>query len=226
VLGRLPGPAQQTHDLGVAHGIPGVIAFLAQVYRLGLAHARVQRLLDGAIDWLFRQRRTADDGAVFAYTSEDYACAARLAWCYGDLGIAATLWMAGDCAARSEWKRQAGWLARLAAKRTLKESGIIDPFLCHGAAGVAHLFNRLYQNTGDILLREAAVNWYSHLLGADFNREAEERDSEASDSDPISSARVLGLLEGEIGVALSLLSATTSAAPTWDRILLISTKWA
>jgi hypothetical protein len=90
---------------------------------------------------------------------------------------------------------------------------------------VAHLFNRLYQHTGDLLLREAAVNWYSYLLTADFNRETEEKSSEASDSDPISATHALGLLEGELGVVLSLLSATTSAAPTWDRILLVSTKW-
>ena len=39
-------------DLGVAHGIAGVIPFLARVHRLGLAQPAVRSLLDGCVKWL------------------------------------------------------------------------------------------------------------------------------------------------------------------------------
>src|SRR6266576_415005 len=39
-------------DLGVAHGIAGVIPFLARVHRLGLAQPAVRSLLDGCVNWL------------------------------------------------------------------------------------------------------------------------------------------------------------------------------
>ena len=39
-------------DVGVAHGMAGVIPFLARVHRLGLARQIVRPLLDGAVGWL------------------------------------------------------------------------------------------------------------------------------------------------------------------------------
>ena len=41
---------------------------------------------------------------------------------------------------------------------------MIDSGLCHGAAGVGHLFNRLYQASGDPALAEAARFWFDRAL--------------------------------------------------------------
>ena len=39
--------------------------------------------------------------------------------------------------------------ARAAARRTLETAGVQDHGLCHGSAGLGHLFNRIYQASGD-----------------------------------------------------------------------------
>ncbi len=69
--------------------------------------------------------------------------AARLAWCYGDPGIAASLMAAAGAAGRPDWYRVAVDVACRAAARDLALAGVKDSGICHGAAGLAHIFNRL-----------------------------------------------------------------------------------
>src|SRR5207249_4814388 len=88
----------------------------------------------------------------------------RSAWCYGDPGVGAALF----CAARSinepKWERDALDIARTAARRPPERSGVVDAGLCHGAAGLGHIFNRLYQATGDEVFAQAARFWFSRTL--------------------------------------------------------------
>ena len=58
-------------DLGVAHGIAGVIPFLARVHRLGLAHQTVRPLLDGAVGWLLAHMVDTASGPTVPYYVAD-----------------------------------------------------------------------------------------------------------------------------------------------------------
>jgi lantibiotic modifying enzyme len=99
--------------------------------------------------------------------------------------------------------------------------GKVDQGLCHGAGGIAHIFGRLYQYTGDTIFKDAAVVWFRRVmlrwqpgrtdgfagfLSTHFNQ-------------PMGS---VGLLRGTAGVALSLLGGVSDLEPAWDRVLLIS----
>ena len=102
-------------------------------------------------------------------------------------------------------------------------SGVGDHSLCHGSAGIAHLFNRIFQQTGDTLFLEASLRWYSYLLGLSAESRFKDKATETTHTALDKSAPFIPeLLEGDIGVMLSLLSAMTSAPPGWDRVLLAS----
>jgi hypothetical protein len=213
-------------NLGVAHGVPGVIGLLSQAIARGVAVGPSVTLLDGAVRWLLAQQLSASPGAHFGYYAGAGASSepARLAWCYGDLGIAATLLMAGQATGETAWKRQAVRIALTAARRTFASSGVEDAALCHGAAGVAHLFNRLYQATGEPELLDAAQRWFAatlrlhndeHGVGGFPARQTQGPQAGQWTDEP-------GFLEGAAGVALALLAATTNVAPAWDRVLLAS----
>ena len=60
-----------------------------------------------------------------------------------------------------DWEDEALRLARLAARRPPAATRATDPGLCHGIAGLAHLFNRLFQATGDPELETATRAWYA-----------------------------------------------------------------
>lgn len=194
------------YNLGVPHGVPGVIGFLAMAWRDTRSDVAA-RLLDGAVHWLLRQ--AAPDGPVrfprmVDAHAEPRAEWVRMGWCYGDLAVATTLLSAATCRDRADWASAATDLAVGAACRSVEDAGVEDDRLCHGSAGIAHQFNRCWQASGHPALRAAAVDWFEHTLGRVV---------------PSGSG---GLLLGPPGLGLALLAAVGRVAPDWDRCLGIS----
>ncbi len=226
------------HDCGVAHGVPGMIGFLARTARQ-TGDDRAFGLSIDAGRWLASQRRSAHNQGRFPtmvapLSPDDFARFSRLgtnpgiemttaiqrrsraAWCYGDPGIAAATWEACPQLARET--------AAECAVRDPATTGVCDTGLCHGAAGLAHLSNRFYQATGDAAHGDAARAWYRRTLAMRSSTVdgaggfASYRGEDAGGRE--SYVPSLSLLEGAIGVALSLCSAISPTAPSWDRLLL------
>lgn len=192
-------------DLGLARGLPGVIALLAVAVQLGINASKARSLLDGAVGWLLAQRLQGPSTSCFpawAWPAKART-AARSGWCHGDPGVAAALLLAARAVGEPQWEREAVAVARLAAGRPPAQTGVADASFCHGAAGLAHIFNRLYQATGDKELGVAARFWIEQTLA--LPRPAEN-----------------GLLRGTAGVVLTLLAAATDMEPAWDRAFLLS----
>jgi lantibiotic biosynthesis protein len=216
------------YDLGVAHGMPGVIGFLARACLAGFDDA-ARSLLEGAVAWLRSQKLagTPSDGASFpAWMAPgiEPPGPARTAWCYGDPGVAAVLTVAAGVLGRQDWFEAALALARSAARRPLAETGVLDGGLCHGAGGLGVVFARLHQVSGDPALGDVARHWFRHALdlarqGTGFGGYSAWRYTHEAtgrwEDDP-------GLLEGAAGVGLALLAAATPVEPAWDRLLLLS----
>ncbi len=209
------------YNLGLAHGVPGVIALLGLAWAAGVAREKARPLLDGAVRWLLAQRLPNDAGSYFAsWVAPGWEGeSSRVAWCYGDLGIVAALLMAARSVGELEWEREAMEMARGVAARPPDEAGVVDACLCHGAAGVGHIFNRLFQATGDESFQKAAQFWFECALEmrrpgegvAGFRYALEDGWLDAP-----------GMVEGAAGIALALLAAVTPFEPEWDRMLLVS----
>ena len=214
------------HNLGVAHGVPAVIAFLADACRLGIRYERARHLLDGAVRWVvshqFPERTGPRYPTVILPGGE--APPSRLAWCYGDPGVAATLLHAARAIGVEEWRETALDIATHAATSAPEDSGIRDAGLCHGALGLAHIYNRIYQAGGGELFAGAARFWYGRGLDmrqpergiAGFESWELGWDMQMSwRADP-------GLMTGAAGIGLALLAGLTSVEPQWDRLLMIA----
>jgi lantibiotic modifying enzyme len=107
-----------------------------------------------------------------------------------------------------------------AAARPPDQTGVVDAGLCHGSAGLAHLFNRMYQMTAEPILADAARFWVERTLescSAALSQDATGTDAARG------AWKGPGLLEGAAGVALALEAACTTAEPIWDQMLLVST---
>ena len=215
-------------DLGVAHGMAGAVALLGCVCGAGVEQATARPLLEGAVSWLLAQSVPTEAGPTFpVWVAPAFQPSpARCAWCYGDPGIAAALLLAARGVGDAGWERAAVALACRAAERPASETGVVNANFCHGAAGLAHLYNRMYQATGEPTLGRAALYWLERTLG--FYRRA--RDAGGTwvqgNWDPGERERWtwtgIELVEGAAGVALVLLAAATSVEPTWDRMFLVS----
>ena len=211
------------YNLGVAHGTPGIISLLGSCMAAGVATDQAAELLEGAVQWLLSTQSPGEPPGSFpALIAPDTGPApARVAWCYGNPGIACALLVAARGAGRGDWERHALEAGLAALGDPQQTPGIRDAGLCHGSAGVAHLFNRLYQATHVDDFRTAALQWLEHTLRL-------RRDGHGVAGFEIwKNQRMIahpGFLQGAAGIALALAAAVGSIEPEWDRALLVSAK--
>ncbi|MCH9688477.1 MAG: lanthionine synthetase C family protein [Deltaproteobacteria bacterium] len=214
-------------NLGLAHGVPGVIALLARAITDDIAVERARPLLDDAVRWLLAQRGEDRGTSVFptwVVPGEGRPLRPRTAWCYGDAGVAIALAGAAAATADPRWRAAAMELTDAMIERAPTACRIYDASLCHGAVGMAHVLARLSRALGEPRYAEAARYWYGEVLDAHqpdrprggfpfatFDAQGER----AWRDDP-------GLLTGAAGVGLGLLAAVSDHAPAWDRCLLMS----
>jgi lantibiotic modifying enzyme len=209
-------PSRGEYNLGLAHGMPGVVAMLGQAAAAGVERARCHKLLEGLVAWL-REQRVPEPDAGRAEGADGargggYPAAlmegvvprrARTAWCYGDPGVAVGSWVGATGVDRADWVAESIALARSAATRPSDQCGVQDAGLCHGSAGLGHIYNRLRMASGDDVIARAARHWLLDAIERPLAAEP-------------------GLLEGAAGVGLALLAAVSNVAPEWDRVMLLS----
>ena len=220
-------------DLGVAHGIPALVSGLAGACAAGVADGRARPLLDGAVRWLLAQRR--DGSSAFpAWIHDGGEQVARLAWCYGDAGVAAALLSAARAVDEPSWAEAALEIGRRAAQlghddEEAKQLGVKDAGLCHGSLGLALIFQRLWHDGRDPLFSAAARRWYTRSLALhrpgsglagyqalDYPRGVDPGESALQWVDDPS------LLTGIAGIGLGLLAGVSNVEPAWDRLLAVS----
>lgn len=207
-------------NFGLAHGICGPLALLAQTLRHGI-------IVDGHVDaitaisaWLDSWRIDTPAGHRWPYMiTLDEAVARptrvrhsgatrRPSWCYGAGGIARSQQLAaialGDTA-----RRRAAEQALISALTDPAQTGFVtDATLCHGYAGLARI--------AEHAARDAEPPTASRLRGlaADLMHRAA--------AQPLTETP--GLLEGAAGIGLAALAALSSEPPVtrWENCLLIT----
>ena len=109
------------YNFGLSHGVPGVIAILGEVTKAGIAQPKSRELLDGAVRWMLSHRLPKETGSWFGtYAEPGHApYLSRLAWCYGDPGVAVALLSAARDVEEAGWERIAISIALDSTKRPL-----------------------------------------------------------------------------------------------------------
>ena len=214
------------YNLGVAHGVPGVLYLLAECVALEIMGInRASTMLDAAVSWLLAQERPRRAFTRFSpWIAPGIETGdARLGWCYGDLGIGAVLCQIAQRVGRKDWFEYAKKILDRCVDFPPHSSAINDAMLCHGAIGVAHVFNRAYQATGRPQYKDAAVFWFKRGLDMRVSgRGIGGFFAYKPDQKPTIWAADPTFLSGSIGIALALLSAVSNLEPKWDRIMLLS----
>jgi hypothetical protein len=225
-------------NCGLAHGIPGPLAFLSQSLRSGLAVSGLSEAITRIADWLCENRfddawginwpnavpiEPAEESTGGALRSGSARSSldgpSRCAWCYGSPGIARALWLAGEALNRDDYRSLAVSSMEDVFRRPVGMRRIDSPTFCHGVAGLLAITLRFANDTGltvfveesRTLVQQLLDNYRPESLLAFRNLEIADREIDQP-----------GLLDGSPGVALVLLAAATSVEPTWDRLFLLS----
>jgi lantibiotic modifying enzyme len=216
-------------NLGLAHGVPGTLGFLARAaaYHVPGAHDA----LTETTGWLFHQQRHFRNGSRFAHSftvdPAEEPDGSRVAWCYGDLGVSAALLLSARHANRLDWETTALDLARGAAQRRREDSGVVDAGFCHGAFGNAHIFSRMYAATGERYLLEAALHWVRE--GLEMRKQGTGLAGFLAwwPLMPNEPPRELwrpsvGLIDGICGIGLALTGLLAPVEPAWDEVFMLN----
>jgi lantibiotic biosynthesis protein len=223
-------------NLGMAHGLGGVMAALAVAsgeVAAGATGSAAGRC-DGQDGVVAALRVAAEVLAAAVWTDDGLVTlphvlplgsvagregAGRTAWCYGPTGAARALGMAGAVLHSPAYVRLAVELLVGSLAQPARVGQLGTPGFCHGVAGVLQAAARMASEAADTRvaalvpeLCERLVDGFEadSLLG--FRALGPRADRED----------VAGLLDGAAGVGLVLLSLAHRTEPGWDRAFLLS----
>lgn len=218
---------RNVYNLGLSHGIPGIVAFLSKMYRKKIDENVVYPLLVGAVSYLLNQKLVDRSLSLFPafICNDEQPYESRLGWCYGDLGIGTTLWQASQDTHNNQWKEEAIRILLHSSKRkNLNLNRVVDACFCHGTSGIAHIFNRMYQNTAINDFKRAAIYWYKKTLEMASHHDGlagyKIQFHDKKDNHVWFSER--NLLKGIAGIGLALMAAVSTIEPQWDTCLMLS----
>lgn len=223
---------EDVFNIAMSHGTSSIAIFLTRMIKAGADTERCRKMLRLTVNYILQQeyKDKHQIGSCFPSTSlesESAPCLSRMGWCYGDLGIASAIWQAG-CALNDETcKRKAVEILEFAAKRTnLNRDQVLDAGICHGTAGIAQIFLRMYFETKNETFAQAYEFWIDQTL-----KMAKWEDGLAGYKSWVKLENNIGwenndaFLEGITGIGLTLISYVKKEDPDfsgWDEILLIS----
>ncbi|MCD7931702.1 MAG: hypothetical protein LUH15_10300 [Tannerellaceae bacterium] len=87
-----------------------------------------------------------------------------LSWCYGDLGLGIAFCQAGTVLRKREWIEEGLKVFQLTSIRSFEEDNVIDAGICHGSAGIAMIFRRMFCETNYKEFREISLFWLNKTL--------------------------------------------------------------
>ncbi|NHN25052.1 lanthionine synthetase C family protein [Flavobacterium jejuense] len=208
-------------NLSLSHGLPSVVIILSQI------NIPESKEIVGNILKLIKSYESTSH-TLSLYPSvikvgHEIEYKSRLAWCYGDIGVAFAFWQAGKLFNNEEWKNEAIQIMLHASKRRdLKDNLVVDAAFCHGTSGLAHIFNRFYKETGIQDFDEARWYW----LEQTFVKLEDENNLENFKSFHGIKGWTLdySLLDGIAGIGLAMLGFLTEDIEdlNWDKCLLLS----
>jgi len=193
---------QRATNLGISHGLPGVLCFISEASIAG--HLSRSEAVIGEIASYLLKNIQVNERSLFGY-NVGAKKTSRVAWCYGDLSVSLALLKAAVAISDKELFFQATKILSAVSVRRGANTRVIDASLCHGSLGAAHTFATTSLWTKNSVASSASSYWLQNFL--------------THAEDQIASLKGgFSFLEGYAGVGLCLLSAI-STNNRWSKIL-------
>jgi len=213
------------YNISLSHGISSIVIFLVRCLLSNPENNKAYELIEGAVNYILSQRIDFQTyGSHFPSYNIKYLKSerlmSRLAWCYGDLGIAISLWQAGKTLNNQEWKTMAlNVLSDSTLRCTFHETKVFDACICHGSAGISMIYNRMFIDTELKTFSLATDYWMEQTLNHSCFEDGLVG-YKSWDGDRWINRE--SLLEGIAGIGLMMISYLSNDKQTWDELFLLS----
>lgn len=214
-----------------SHGIAGPLTFLSEMKSKGIIVKGQEEAIEKLVQFLFKHRmwdgkrdfwKGQIDFHEYIYGElSDKNVVRRDAWCYGTPGICYAILMAGKAMQKKEWIDYA--LNNM--KKTMADiKGIFSPTFCHGFSGLYQMLNSsemiaeadIYMDEKKDLLEKIMGYYDLHYLYGFKNIEI------GDDKGNIRPFEYIGILDGTVGVCLSLLEGQMGGTGLWKKAFLLA----
>ncbi len=217
---------EKEYNMSLSHGLSGNLSILADARAKGLSVPLVEEIIEGGLRYIHHTERSETEPGITnsffpSYLSEHEGFSieankghynTRLAWCYGDLNMSFLFFRLARIYGRQDYYDKAAAIARNTLHRkTRNEAQVADIYFCHGSAGLAYLYLRIYEITGEECFRQQSEHWYAMT-----DERLDSSIGQFTADSPFS------LLEGYPGVALAYLSRMLGKGLGWSDIFFLN----
>ena len=217
---------KERYNLGLSHGMSAILNFTTRLCAFNRFQFRAQKISDGVKNYLLSNMKESKNSSSFfpntVALNGEKSGNSRLAWCYGDLGVAVSLWNYSKTTNDDELANTSLKILKETTLRKSKETTkVVDYTLCHGSFGIAQIYKYMYDQTQLKIFNQASSFWIKD--GMDRCQEGLGLSGFQYRSDiPGEWESSLGILKGISGIGLALISNLSEKSLSWDECLMIS----
>lgn len=221
-------------DIGLAHGVSGILGFLSTCLLHKMEIKGQKKAIHNIVKWLQTQRRSSEKGYFWKTVMyDDYsevvkdkleAFVGRDAWCYGTPGVSASLLLASQALQDNSLKKYALESFASVFRRSREEWYLPGPTMCHGISSLLLITGEFAKHEDkefsfseqEERLLQCLMGYYDPRFPFGFKEYELCQDGSYFQSDQV------GLLNGVVGVLLTLLSYRNPKTSWWHAPFLIS----
>lgn len=210
---------------GIAHGLPAIILVLSKLIIITNSKY-LRQLINKIVNIIVQYRNPVTNNAESIYleriyepeTTKQNSYHGRLAWCYSDLTLGWAFLKAGKLLENKRLQKLGieALEHTLIQEKTLSLSSTSHLIcLCHGSAGNAYIYKRIYEETGNDQYWFAFKKWEQAALRNFKNNEIYfDQDTKRYKND-------YSLMDGLMGYGLFILSIENPECNSWNSLLLL-----
>ncbi|WP_282160506.1 lanthionine synthetase C family protein [Ulvibacterium marinum] len=219
-----PRSQEKSYNLGLSHGIAGIIGVLVKLSRYNEFKPVTETMLKGAVGYVLGFKKENNSLSLFpnrVLTNGETGGNSRLGWCYGELGIGLQLYYASKVLNDEKLRKESLSILKHAAGRTSPDTSLVkDAIVCHGSYGIAQIFSRIYKETKIPIFKDTMEFWIQDGINKAIHEDGYAGYKQWRDVNEWIVG--ISLLEGISGMGLVIIDYLADFETSWDECLMIS----
>ena len=207
------------YNIALSHGMASIVLFLCRVIESGFEDGKIKDLLRKTANYILSQEIDQKHyGSSFPNFSKESSApltGSRLAWCYGDLGVAYSIFKTGILLGNQYFE---GKGLTILLESTRRKNNVYEAGICHGCMSMVLIYRRMFLKTNIQSFSDSVDYWLLESLRFSRFKDGPAGYKSYFDKNWIPD---YSLLSGIPGIGLNYLSYLKDDSSSWDEMFLL-----